>query len=173
MMGDMPVSTTSRCALLALVVAFLMAVGWVAPANAASASRVPVDHVGPTAAHSSARVAPDAGERKARKHKKKTRKHKRASYLWQGSRVYYYEALPTKWHWSVSHAVAQWNRVGGGVKFVHTTHRSKAQLTIGYGSIAPSAGLASVGRVKNARVKLSSGYGTKDAHDAHYRIEVM
>jgi matrixin len=172
MMGDMPVSTKSRCALLALLVTFFLTVGTLAPATASSASRASVHSVG-AAAHSSARVASDAGERKARKHKKKARKHQRASYLWQGSRIYYYEALPSKWHWSVSHAVAQWNRVGGGIKFVRTTHRSKAQLTIGYGNIAPSAGYSSVGRVKNARVRLNSAYGAVDAHDAHYRIEVM
>jgi hypothetical protein len=100
-------------------------------------------------------------------------KHHRASGLWQGRRITYYQTLPAKWRWSVLRAVAQWNRVGGGITFVPTTKRSKAQLSIGYGKIGRSAGQASVGRVRHAWVRLSSSYATKDALDAHNRVEVM
>ena len=148
-----------------------MTLGWVAPATAPR-PRVPVDTASPSAAHTSARLASDAGERKARKHKKKTRKHQRASYLWQGSRIYYYEALPTKWHWSVSHAVAQWNRVGGGVKFVRTpTAARPSSRRLRQHRPAQRAGVRRSRQERSGEAE--PRLQLQDAHDAHYRVEVM
>jgi hypothetical protein len=183
----MPIASRSRRALVALLAVVLVGFAW-APASAEAATSSSPDSARTAAVHSASQSSFDRKAAKHKKHKKaKHRKHKkhakkhkkkaaastRASYLWQGSRIYYYDALPAKWHWSVTRAVAQWNALGGGIRFSPTTIPSKAQLTIRYGSIGQSAGLATVGRTAHASVRLSNGYDSKDALDAHYRIEVM
>jgi hypothetical protein len=181
----MPIASRSRNALVALLAVMLVAFAW-APASAAATTSSSRDNARTAAVHTAASHVSFERKAKHKKHKKaKHRKHKkakhkkkavaakRASYLWQGSRIYYYDALPAKWHWSLTRAVAQWNGLGGGIRFAPTTSRSKAQLTIGYGSNA-TAGLASVGRASHAWVHLSkSYYDPVDALDSYYRIEVM
>lgn len=92
---------------------------------------------------------------------------------WRGRTLTYYETLPTKWAWSLDGAVAKWNASGGRIRLVPTKVRSKAQVTIGYGSTSGAAGLATVGRTRNAWVHLSPTYDTVDALDPWYRVEVL
>jgi predicted Zn-dependent protease len=98
---------------------------------------------------------------------------RRAPYAWSGKRIRYTESIPSKWDWSLSTAVAKWNTSGGGIKFVRTTKPRKARLYIGYGNIGASAGMATVGRVPHAWVRLSSRYSTVDSLDVYSRVEVM
>ncbi len=98
---------------------------------------------------------------------------RRAPYAWSGKRIRYTESIPSKWDWSLSTAVAKWNTSGGGIKFVRTTNPRKARLHIGYGDIGAVAGMATVGRVPRAWVKLSSRYSTVNSLDAYSRVEVM
>jgi Matrixin len=98
---------------------------------------------------------------------------RRATYAWAGRRITYRETLPAKWDWSLSTAIAKWNRSGGGIKFVRAIRPARAQLTISYGKIGSAAGLATVGRTSHAFVRLSSRYTSADSLDAHNRIEVM
>jgi len=97
----------------------------------------------------------------------------RASSAWAGRRITYFENMPAKWDWSLSTAVNKWNGSGGGIRFVRTTNRSKAQLSINYAKMGTAAGMATVGSTRHAYVRLSSRYSTVDSLDAHYRIEVM
>ncbi|MEO7351631.1 MAG: matrixin family metalloprotease, partial [Marmoricola sp.] len=98
---------------------------------------------------------------------------RRASYAWTGSRVYYYSTVAEKWNWSLRTAVNKWNHSGGGIRFVRTTSRSKAQVRISSADTGTAAGMATVGRVHHAYVHLSRAYANVDELDAHYRIEVM
>ncbi len=98
---------------------------------------------------------------------------RRARSAWKGRRITYYETLPAKWQWSLDTAVAKWNNSGGRIRFVPTKNRRKAKLTIAYGSLGGAAGMATVGRVRRAFVRLNSGYNSVDSLDAHNRIEVM
>ena len=95
------------------------------------------------------------------------------SLTWRGSRIYYYETVPAKWDWSLSMAVAKWNSTGATVRFVRTTNRRLANVTIGYGDTRGSAGLATVGRTAHAWVHLSTAYAAADGNDAHNRVEVL
>ena len=92
---------------------------------------------------------------------------------WRGSTLTYFETLPAKWSWSLDSAVAKWNASGSRIRLVPTTKRSKAQFTIGYGDTQGAAGLATVGRTRNAWVRLSPTYDTVDALDPWYRVEVL
>ena len=98
---------------------------------------------------------------------------RRASYAWTGSRIYYRETVAAKWDWSLRTAISKWNHSGGKIRFVRTTSRKKAQLTISSADIGPAAGMATVGRVHKAYLHLSKAYANVDELDAHYRIEVM
>ena len=97
----------------------------------------------------------------------------RASYAWTGSTIRYYETIPAQWDWSLTTAVSKWNASGGGIRFVRTSIRSHARLTIAFGNIGNAAGKATVGRTSNAWVRLNSVYRNADSVNAHNRIEVM
>lgn len=92
---------------------------------------------------------------------------------WRGRTLTYFESLPAKWSWSLDAAVAKWNASGSRIRLVPTTKRSRAQFTIGYGDTSGAAGLATVGRTRNAWVRLSPAYDTVDALDPWYRVEVL
>lgn len=98
---------------------------------------------------------------------------RRASYAWTGRRITFYETIAPKWDWSLSTALNKWNHTGGGIRFVRTTSRSRAQVVISSADIGAAAGVATVGRTRHAYVHLSSAYDNADELDAHYRIEVM
>lgn len=98
---------------------------------------------------------------------------RRGSTTWQGSRITYYETIPAKWDWSLSGAVAKWNTTGASIRFVRTTDRSRADLTIAYGDTDGAAGIATVGATQHARVRLNPSYARVDALDAHNRVEVL
>lgn len=166
-MGHMPPSSASRRLGTMLLVVWLIAM-CTSPAEGAPAASA-AERGGPVLIDAAGGHAHAESERQLERKKP----GKRAAIAWRGRRITYYEALPAKWHWSVATAVSQWNRVGGGIKFVRTLNPRKAQLTIRYGNIGRSAGLATVGRARHAFVRLSSAYASKDALDAHYRVEVM
>ncbi len=98
---------------------------------------------------------------------------RRASYAWTGRTLRYYETIPAQWDWSLSTAVSKWNSSGGGIRFVRTSIRSHAQLTIGFGNVGNAAGKATVGRTRNAWVRLNPVYRNADSVNPHNRIEVM
>lgn len=92
---------------------------------------------------------------------------------WKLRTLYYYETIPSKWDWSLSTAVAKWNATGGDLKLVRTSYRSKARLTISYGSTGGAAGMATVGSTPGAWVHLNSAYNSVDSLDAWNRVAVM
>jgi hypothetical protein len=92
---------------------------------------------------------------------------------WTGSTIRYYETIPSQWDWSLSTAVSKWNASGGGIRFVRTSIRSHARLTIAFGNTGGAAGKATVGRTRNAWIRLNPVYRNADSVDAHNRIEVM
>ena len=98
---------------------------------------------------------------------------RRASYAWTGSRIYYRETVAAKWDWSLRTAINKWNQSGGKIRFVRTTSKKRAQVTISSADIGAAAGMATVGRTRKAYVHLSKAYDNVDELDAHYRIEVM
>ncbi len=98
---------------------------------------------------------------------------RRSRRAWKGRRITYYETLPAKWQWSLDTALAKWNTTGGRIKFVRTNNPRKAKLKIGYGALGGVAGVATVGKVRRAYVRLNSVYNSVDSLDAHNRIEVM
>lgn len=98
---------------------------------------------------------------------------RRASYAWSGRKIRYFETVPSKWDWSLSTAISKWNGAGGGIRFVRTTNRRAAQLTIAYGATGTAAGMATVGGTRHAFVQLSSRYRTVDALDAFHRVQVL
>lgn len=98
---------------------------------------------------------------------------RRGSLTWRGSRITYYETVPAKWDWSLSGAVAKWNAAGASIRFVRTTDRRRADLSIGYGQTDGAAGVATVGRTRHARIRLNPSYDRVDALDAHNRVEVL
>lgn len=118
---------------------------------------------------------PAANARRAHKSHKARKRHKarRASFAWTGRTILYTEAIPSKWDWSLSNAIAKWNSAGGGIQFVKANNPRKARLTIAYGNIGSAAGLATVGRSRHASVRLSSRYSGLDSLDAHNRVEVL
>ena len=56
---------------------------------------------------------------------------------------------------------------------MRTSTRSRAQLTIGFGNVGNAAGKATVGRTRNAWVRLNPVYRNADSVNPHNRIEVM
>src|SRR6478735_2465363 len=98
---------------------------------------------------------------------------RRASYAWTGSTIRYYETIPAHWDWSLSTAVSKWNSAGGGIRFVRTSIRSHARLTIGFSNVGTAAGKATVGRTRNAWVRVNPIYRTADPLNAHNRVELM
>ena len=98
---------------------------------------------------------------------------RRASYAWTGTTIRYYETIPSQWDWSLSTAVSKWNSAGGGIRFVRTSIRSHARLTIGFGNVGKAAGKATVGRTRNAWLRVNPIYRNADSVDPHNRIEVM
>jgi hypothetical protein len=97
----------------------------------------------------------------------------RASYAWSGRTIRFYETIPSQWDWSLSTAISKWNSSGGGIRFVRTSIRSQAQLTIGFGNVGNAAGKATVGRTSNAWLRVNPVYRDADPRNAHNRIEVM
>jgi hypothetical protein len=97
----------------------------------------------------------------------------RASYAWSGRTIRYYETIPSRWDWSLTTAVSKWNAAGGGIRFVRTSIRSHAQLTIGFGNVGNAAGRATVGRTRNAWLRVNPIYRDADEFNAHNRVEVM
>ena len=92
---------------------------------------------------------------------------------WTQKSLYYYRAIPTKWHWSLTKAVSKWNSSGSRIKLVRTAYRSKAKVTISYGNTGAAAGKATIGATSGAYVHLSSKWASYDATDPWRRIAVM
>ena len=92
---------------------------------------------------------------------------------WTQKSLYYYRAIPTKWHWSLTKAVSKWNSSGSRIKLVRTAYRSKAKVTISYGNTGAAAGKATIGATSGAYVHLSSKWASYDAADPWRRIAVM
>ncbi len=162
-------STSLRIAAPLLIALVLALVATVAPATAATKSAARTN--APAVSGHKINFSADTAQTTANERRGK-RKH-RASYAWAGRKILYTEAIPTKWDWSLSNAIAKWNSVGGGIKFVKAANPRKAKLTIAYGNIGGAAGLATVGRTRHASVRLNSSYSAKDALNAHNRIEVL
>ena len=92
---------------------------------------------------------------------------------WNVRTLWYYETLPAKWDWSLSTAVAKWNASGGRIRLARTIYPSKAQVRIGYADIGSSAGMATLGATRDARVFLSSRFSTMNALNARNRVLIM
>lgn len=153
-----------------LLVGCLLVLGWVPTAQAASAATaVPVAGRASAALHLHGRphghLRGDAARPAANA--------RGGSLTWQGNRITYYETIPAKWEWSLAGAIAKWNNAGAPMRFVRTTDKSRADLTIAYGDTDGAAGLATVGATQHARVRLNPSYDRVDALDAHNRVEVL
>jgi hypothetical protein len=92
---------------------------------------------------------------------------------WNLGTLYYYEAIPSKWDWSLATAVAKWNATGGKLKLVRTTDKSRARVFISYGYTGNAAGMATVGATPGAWVHLNPSYSSADSLDPWRRVEVM
>lgn len=154
---------------VAVVVALVLSGLATAPAGASTASTAPSAD---RAHHSRGPLDLEAGER-AHQGATPRADARSGARTWRGRTLRYRETLPAKWEWSLSRAVASWNAAGASIRLVPTTSRARAQVTIGYGSTAGAAGLATVGRTARAYVHLNPSYDRVDALDSWNRVEVM
>ncbi len=161
--GQVPTQTRSLRLSSVLLAAVVLAVTLLAATPATAAQAAPA--VAATGRHD-LNLSGDA-------HVSSSGSGHRASYAWSGSVIRYYETIPSQWDWSLSTAVSKWNSSGGGIRFVRTSIRSHARLTIGFGNIGNAAGKATVGRTSNAWVRINPVYRNADSANAHNRIEVM
>jgi hypothetical protein len=92
---------------------------------------------------------------------------------WKVRTLYYYDALPAKWDWSLQTAVGKWNASGAHILLARVAKAGNAQVRIGYGNIGSAAGLATVGATTNAFVRLSSRFSSMDALNARNRVAIM
>jgi hypothetical protein len=75
-----------------------------------------------------------------------------AATPWPGEHILYWDGgLPGHYRQGVTMAVTEWNRRQGGIKFVWTRHRDRAQIEIRYRPSAPPGGQATIGYTPGAK----------------------
>lgn len=74
---------------------------------------------------------------------------------WPGHTIRYYNAMPSKFDWTVRQATSAWNRSGAAIRFREVGSRRAAQVVVAFGDTQGYAGYATIGRQPGAYAHLA------------------